>query len=295
MKRLSSSLMALGLLGCGDPLVDPQTVIGLRILGARTSVNDDPTRAHVEPGEEATVTWLIAAEKTRTFSGLALWCEAQPSAIGTPPCADPFETVEFNGNSEAELTLAFTLPNTSRDAEWVHWIGLCESGTPKWRANSQRFECSKGDVVSAVYRGNTSSTNDNPDLQDDELRINGKVWPSVDASVAPACGVAGVPDVSGSETATVSFRTRGNDRQALDADDYAAATRETITYTHVATWPSLARPYSALEGEDTEFEVTFTNEGPVPESGGELVRFALIGRDGRGGTDWLQRWFCLEP
>lgn len=297
MKRVLGAMSALALvvMGCGDPLVDPQTVIGLRLLGARVSATDDPTRAHVEGGEDAELKWLVLADETRTFSGLALWCEAEPSAFGTPPCHDPFHEVEFTSDSDAPLTFSFTLPDDLKDDKWVHWIGLCESGTPTWRENAQRFECSKGDVVSAVYRGNTSSSNQNPDLQDDELSLDGKAWPALQVGAEPACDGDGIPNVSAEDTATIRLRTKGADREELDSDDYAAATQESITYTHVTTWPSLERPYSALEGDDTQFEVTFTNESNPPKSGGELVRFALVGRDGRGGSDWLERWFCLKP
>jgi hypothetical protein len=295
MKRVLGAMIVLGLVGCGDPLVDPQTVVGLRLLGARVSATDEPTRAHVDGGEDAELKWLVLADKTRTFNGLGRWCEAEPSAFGTPPCHDPFHEVEFTADSDSPISLPFTLPNDLKDDKWVHWIGLCESGTPKWRENAQRFECSKGEVVSAVYRGNTSASNQNPDLQDDELSLNGKAWPAPQVDVEPACGADGVPNVTAEDTATIRLRAKGADREELDNDDYAAATQESITYTHVTTWPSLERPYSALEGEATQFEVTFTNESNPPKSGGELVRFALVGRDGRGGSDWLERWFCLKP
>lgn len=287
--------MVLGLTACGDPLVDPQTLIGLRILGARVSSDSEPSRAHINGGEEAHVSWLIAAEKRREFNGLALWCEAEPSSIGTPPCNDPFHTAEFASDTETPLVLPFTLQKKLKDDKWVHWIGLCESGTPKWRANAQRFECSKGDPVSAVYRGNVSNDNQNPNLQDDDLTLDGKPWLGVTSEAPASCGADGVPNVFASKTAEIRFRARGNDREKLSSDEYAAATQESMTYTHVTTWPGLERPYSALEGNATSFEVAFDNEGGTPKSGGELVRFLLIGRDGRGGTDWLERWFCLKP
>jgi len=288
-------MMVLGLTACGDPLVDPQTLIGLRILGVRVSSDSEPSRAHINGGEGANVSWLIAAERKREFNGLALWCEATTSAIGTPPCNDPFQTAEFSSDTETPLVLPFSLPNKLEHDKWVHWIGLCESGTPKWRANAQRFECSSGEPVSAVYRGNVSSANQNPNLQDDELSLNGKAWLGVASEVTPTCGAEGIPNVDASKTAKIRLRGRGNDREKLSSDEYAAATHESMTYTHVATWPGLERPYSALEGDDTSFEVHFDNEGDTPKSGGELVRFLLIGRDGRGGTDWLERWFCLRP
>lgn len=301
MKRLNhwspACFATVVLLGCGDPLVDPQTVIGLRVLGAQATVSDDPVRAHVEPGEAASVRWLVLAEKTRTFSGLGLWCKAPASTFGAPPCEDPFYQTEFDGSSDAALNLPFTLPDDfDQGSGWVHWIGLCESGTPKWRSDAQRFECPKGEVVSAVYRGNVSQANDNPNLQDDQLSFDGKPWTRSDATLTPTCGDDDVPNLDVTKTATIRLKAQGNDREALASNEYGAATRESLTYTHVTTWPSLQRPYSAIEADSAEvaFEVTFTSD-TAPKTSGQLVRFALLVRDGRGGTDWLERWFCSRP
>ncbi len=299
MRRLIGATWVLGLVGCGDPLVDPQTVVGLRVLGARVSAIAEPSRAHLEPGEDATVDWLVLAEKPRGFKGLALWCESQPSSIGSPPCVDPFETLEFEGTSDAPVSLTFALPEereTSR--EWVHWVGLCETGNPTWNEDTQRFACSRGAVVSAVYRGNMSASNTNPNIQDDDLSLDGEEWVGAQSNeTQSACGDAHVPDVDVKQSATIHLQGNGADREELEVDEYAAASRESLTYTHVTTWPGLERPYSVVDDNtpDAALELEFLNEGEKPAASGELVRFALIVRDGRGGTDWLERWFCLKP
>lgn len=299
MRRLIGATWVLGLVGCGDPLVDPQTVVGLRVLGARVSATADPVRAHLEPAEDATVAWLVLAERTREFKGLALWCEAQPSSIGTPPCVDPFKTEEFEGTSDAPVSLAFDLPENHRTGrQWVHWIGLCETGSPSWNEATQRLQCSRGDVVSAVYRGNGSGPNTNPNIQDDELSLDGEEWVGAGTSEVPsACGDPHVPDVDVKQPVTIRLQSKGADREELEMDEYAAASRESLTYTHVTTWPGLERPYSVIDDNtpDAAFDVQFLSEGNPPTSGGELVRFAVVVRDGRGGTDWLERWFCLKP
>ncbi len=299
MRRLIGATWVLGLVGCGDPLVDPQTVVGLRVLGARVSATEEPSRAHLTPGEDATIEWLVLAEKTRDFKGLALWCEAQPSSFGTPPCVDPFKTVEFEGTSDAPVTLTFNLPEEHKTGrQWVHWIGLCETGNPNWDEDTQRFECSRGEVVSAVYRGNMSASNTNPNIGDDELSLDGEEWVGAGSSETPsACGDAHVPDVDVKQSATIHLQANGSDREELQVDEYAAATHESLTYTHVTTWPGLERPYSLIDEStyDAAFELEFLSEGGTPQASGDLVRFALIVRDGRGGTDWIERWFCLKP
>jgi hypothetical protein len=297
MKRLGATSLALWLLGCGDPLVDPQTVEGLRIVGARVHAESDAARANLLPGETATIQWLILAERPRTYTGLALWCKAKPSAFGVPPCEKAFERQTFEGTSETPVTLTFTIPNShDTQNEWVNVVGLCERGEPTWNSDEQRFGCSKGESLSGVYVGGAKA-NQNPSLQDDVLTIDGESWlpPNVDEELA--CGSPNVPDIAATDEVTIRLRGRGNDRETLEGAEFAAAARETLTYTHVATWPGLERAYSAVEGDakDALVEVTFQNEGDLDGSRGRLVRFALVVRDGRGGSDWIERWFCLRP
>lgn len=297
MKRLPCISILVLASSCGDPLVAPQTVTGLRVLGARVSALAAPARAHIEAEEDATIEWLVLAERTRSFSGLGLWCAEQHTSVGAPPCVDPFRTEVFEGDSDHPVSLSFTLPSSLDDSPWVHWLGLCEKGTPTWNAEGQRFECSKGEPISAVYRGNVSESNLNPDLEDDLLTFNDATWSqSASADSPPTCDDATVPSLDIAETAVIRLRAKGTDREKLTSSEYAAATRESIAYTHVTTWPGLERAYSVIEGTstDTAFSVKFTGDG-TPRAGGELIRFALVARDGRGGSDWLERWFCSKP
>lgn len=297
MKRLNATSLTLLLLGCGDPLVDPQTVVGLRILGARVNVEGEVQRANVLPGETATIEWLVVAEQQRKYEGIALWCKAKPSAFGVPPCQKPFDSQTFDGTSDSPATLTFTIPESHDDQdEWVTVVGLCERGQPTWDGREQRFACSKGEALSAVYVGG-ASPNQNPSLQDDVLTIDGMRWLPPSADEELKCGGDDIPSISASDEVKIRLQVRGGDRETLEATEFALATRETLTYSHAADWPGLARAYSVVEGDamDEIVEVTFQNEGDLDGSRGRLVRFALVVRDGRGGGDWIERWFCLRP
>ena len=296
MRAMIGASVVLGVVACGDPLVDPQTVVGLRILGTKISVSEDAARSHVEPGESAEAEWLVVAEKARTFSGLALWCEAPSGSFGPPNCVEPFHTLDFEGTSDDVVKLPFTL-DSAVDGEWVHWIGLCEQGAPQWREAEQRFECPRGEVLSAVYRGNTSPQNANPSFADDQLSFAGEPWAATAGGGAPACSDPDVVQLDNVESATIRLDAGGRDRETIEVDEYGEAPKESLVYTHVTSWPGLERAYSAIEGTSTEssFELDFLNAGGQPDSEGELVRFAMVVRDGRGGSDWLERWFCLRP
>lgn len=294
MRTMMGAIAMLALAACGDPLVDPQTVVGLRILGAKISTPDAP-KSTVAPGEQATAEWLVLADKARGFSGLALWCEASSATFGPPNCREPFHTLEFEGDSSAVVQLPFTLPSDF-EGEWVHWFGICEQGAPRWSEGAQRFECTEGEALSAVYRGNTSVQNDNPSLADDRLFFGGEPWLAVESGSSD-CDDEEVARLDSHGRVTIRLEVRGADRESIEADEYGEASRESLVYTHVTTWPGLERAYSVIDATstDTSFELGFANEGEGPSSNGELVRFAVVVRDGRGGSDWLERWFCLQP
>jgi hypothetical protein len=88
----------------------------------------------------------------------------------------------------------------------------------------------------------------------------------------------------------------GEDRQALevDPDSYAAPTRESLTFTHLATAPGLERAFSALTWDSKErgFELEFQPVDVELPAEGRSVSVILIVSDERGGSDWEHRTLC---
>jgi hypothetical protein len=295
---------------CDDPLVDPQTVIELRILGARVRAAEEPERAQLDREESATVDWLVVADQPREFSARGVFCRAAPTALGVPRCdGEPFAEFVADGDSGAPVSAGFTLPAVLRRGdEWLGWLGLCEDSVPEFLAAGNGFECGPGDIAkSAFYRSTIASDateasgdlNTNPNTNDDTLWFDDAPWLDSDPGLELPCGQTELPSLRAGRSAQIRFELGGDDRDALHTteDSYAAPPREALVFTHVATHPGLDRAFSAIEDDDTEldFDVDFR----LPEqdsfaSFGERVRFYLVVRDGRGGVDWLDRAFCAH-
>lgn len=284
-------------IACGDPLVDPQTVVGLRILGAKLTSNADPSVAQLSPGEAGSLHWLVVAERQRDYRALTLFCEAKPSSFGVPQCGSRFMEREQEGSTTDTLAFDFALPDGfSKDQEWLAFLALCEHGSPRWNKKEQRFSCTSGDQpVTAYYQGSpTSRPNRNPDLSDDTLRFDGKSWPAFEDA---SCDTEGLPQLERDAVVTLRLDVKGQDSETLDDPSYAAASNESLTYTHVTTTAGLSRAFSAVDPEAKErrFELELDGEETWADAQEQrLGTFYLIVNDGRGGSDWLSRHYCLR-
>lgn len=282
---------------CGDPLVDPQTVIGLRILGSKLTTTEDPKVAQVAPGESASLNWLVVAEQERDYSAMTLFCTAEPSRFGVPRCGSKFFEQQLTGTAGAPLSFGFELPEELPDGqEWVSLLALCEGGKPRFDKSTQRFSCSDGDqpVTGFYHAVQHAGTNHNPDLSDDTLRFGDDVWPQANT---PECDAEGVPRLQRDQVVNVRLSVKGADSEKLDDASYAAASREALTYTHVATTPGLARAFSAIDNEakSKTFELELSGDEAWSQTKQNRVgTFYLVVSDGRGGSDWLERHYCLR-
>jgi hypothetical protein len=287
---------ALSLAACNDPLVDPQTVIGLRILGAKLTAPGEPSVARVSPGETGTLSWLVASDREADYEALALFCKARPGTFGVPHCDGAFHEQEAAGTSTGQLSFPIELPSAFlEDQQWLGFLALCQSGEPRWNNRSQRFSCTSNDEpITAIYQSFWhANENHNPNLTDDRLHFDGKPWAAVDAA---SCDNPEVPRLSRSDVSRVQFGAKGDDSEALDVDSYAAASREALTYLHVATTAGLSRAFSALDPteKDRTFELEVRGEDAWADVQKQtLGTFYLVVTDGRGGSDWLERRYCV--
>jgi hypothetical protein len=283
---------------CGDPLVDPQTVIGLRTLGAKLTADDDATAAEVAPGKSATLSWLVVAEKKRDYHALSLFCKAKAGSFGVPQCGTRFEKIAAEGSTSTPLVVPFTLPSDLRDAqEWLSFLAVCEQGEPRWNENNQRFSCTSDEQpVVSVYNGTPhKEINHNPSLHDDSLRFDGKTW--LDTTDVPAsCDDDSTPRVSSDEVVRIELTPQGLDSEQLSDPSYAAANAEPLTYTHVTTTAGLARAFSAIDPDSKHKTIELDFDGSEAWADVQKSRTGmlyLVVSDGRGGSDWLQRSYCL--
>ncbi len=122
LSHLAPTLTLL-VVACGDPLIDPQTVIGLRVLSAKLSTDDDPTIAKVGPGKSATLSWLVVADQEREYTAMTVFCKAEPGSFGVPRCGATFLEQQTEGSTDAPPTFAFELPDDfSAKQEWLSFL-----------------------------------------------------------------------------------------------------------------------------------------------------------------------------
>lgn len=291
--------LALLFAACSDPLVDPQTVIGLRVLGAKLTPDEDPSLAQVAPGQNATLNWLVVSDRERSYRALTLSCKAEPSRYGVPRCGSKFFEQRIETSTDVALSFAFAVPEDFADEqEWLSFLALCEDGEPRWNKSTQRFSCTSEDQpVTSFYRGVWhEDANHNPSLQDDELEFDDDAWLPTDETEA-SCDTADVAVLPRDAVVKVRLSLAGSDAETLDDPSYAAASKESLTYTHVATTAGLARAFSAID-PDTKaksFELDLNGEDAWADVQKQQVgTFYLVVSDGRGGSDWLRRHYCLS-
>jgi hypothetical protein len=293
--------------GCDDPLVDPATLYGPRVIGAQVSVLSAPNVAEPLPGEDARIAWLLASADAAPLSVKLAFCRAEASVLGPPRCAGPvWDEQRVLGSFGEPLLADFSLPaELEPGSSWVAWLGWCEEGEARFDALASSFGCAdSGESLRAFYRGRIpeAAPNQNPSLLDDLLLLDDVPWP--DTPDAPAAGEPCVDSdllrLTHATPASIRFELGGDDREPLPTtrDGYAERARESLVYTHVATRSGLARAFSAIDHDSlqTGFTLPLTLGGePVPAAEGQSVSLYLIAHDERGGVDWLRRDACLLP
>lgn len=290
---------------CEDPLIDPATLVGPRILGARVRVDSDPGVAEPRAGQQATIDWLVVSNRTEPMSATLLWCAALPTLLGAPRCAGAaLGERRVTGEWGEPFSFELQLPLELRPGDaWLAWFGQCDAGDARFDAAESAFRCPDGaDPLSAFYRGFVPGAvpNRNPSLGDDLILLGGEPWLPLERAPEPgaSCLSASLPPLLGGAVALIELQLTGDDREALDdaSGGYAARDRESLVYTHVSSRPGLDRALSSIDFDEDDERFTLpatfeAGEGVGPE--GEAVAFYLIVRDERGGVDWLRRDACL--
>ncbi len=312
-----AALMATLTAGCDDPLLEIQTIVGLRVLGVKVESDENPDRADLEPGESAKLSWLVVSDEHAAVSTYVQYCKARPTTEGLPRCSGGvLGRIGGSGELPLQLTVPLNIPASWSDGdEWVAELAVCGSGDAQFESHTAT--CSDGSkAIQAFHRGNVGRqpANTNPRLVDDTLTLDGRAWSQLsllDGQPAPDAGPSTGGD-AGAPTSdppsvnacsdelprlrigkkhSISFTlTDGNDdREPLDDDR-----NETLVFSHLSTLDGLERPFSFIDDTNDgkfELELSFDDELDVPASGRPFDFFLTV-RDGRGGADWLYRQAC---
>jgi hypothetical protein len=303
MKRLFqvAVLVCCTTTACDDPLLEVQTITGLRVIGARVRGEDDPSDASLRAGNATNLDWLVASDRATTYSAAVRVCRTNATTTGLPSCSEA-PWFEDSGRFDAgeAATFALTPPDLPAGSPWLALFVACAESRARFSKDGSS-QCSGGELPhEASFEGIAAEANENPSLADDELELAGEVWNETDPlPTGDPCRSEALPKAKQGKKSEVTFRLQGDDRQKLPksvTSHYGALPTESLAYTHLLTVPGLERPFSAIASgaKDTEFEIAIELDGDLPRDG-KVVDFYLVVRDGRGGADWLRRQLCALP
>lgn len=290
-------ILPFALTACAD--LDPPTLINRdRVLGAKVSVDGDPSRAWPAPGERATVSWLTASpDDPPMFSWLLAACPASTSS-GLPACAGPaFASSQATGHVPV---LQLEIPAELTASAIVVTGAICATGAPVVDAATLAATCddgSRADLVSQhVFLTRDQAPNHNPDLGRAPFTLAGATW-GAGADAGCDDGLPVVEAGSGRTLLGVTF-------DATDRETYAVAgepepAREELMLSAFTTAGELFQQRMYVDPDDDRVAspVAFEWEPPSAEevpTGGLRVTFHFVVRDLRGGVDAASRALCVR-
>ena len=239
--------------------------------------------------------------------------------IATPP-ADPaaIPIVEFQAPSEQELEDA--------DASSILLQGVvCSNGVPSQDA-ILRFLMGESDdlvpcegpptiagvpiegrfiAVSIPIEDEPADPNLNPGVQN--VLLNGAAWPPPYDQLVPrdaprngcAADLAGLSAAerdahpkAGEQASTIDLSVTPRSLQTFLVGDMEVV--EEIQVSWLADGGGFERSFSFITDPARSVLTQWKPFESAPEDG-ELVRFTFVVRDGRGGTDWVERGLCILP
>jgi hypothetical protein len=291
---LTLSLLAGWLpLGCDEPLKSVELITEPRVLGARVEVTGDAGRAAPAPGENATVTFLVASPELSASSGFALAaCSAAPRSGTRSACVgSPFSQVSGQNGQAAAASLSFDVPADLDPSGRVAVLGIiCPDGSPGADGSSCDGTDSGTPVQLELELARDGDVNLNPELQADSLTFDDGAWdelPVVDGD----CAGLGFPEVSVSSEHRIALQLDESDRDTLPRPTKLDPARESLQLSHFATAGDLSRAFETIAWDSSELsrQVAWT----APKDAG-LVRFWLVLRDFRGGGAFVERAVCVQ-
>jgi hypothetical protein len=294
-------LCACTTIACGAPLVEVQTITGLRVLGARVHADADSTDASFTPGTGTTLDWLVVADRPTSYSASVRVCQTVVTTTGIPTCSEPpfFErTASFETGTAA--TFALTPPDLATGSHWLAQLVACGEGRARFAPDGSGRCSAGGEPREATFDGSVAQSNQNPTLQDDLLELDGDAWSEQEPLLTgESCRDEALPRVRSARPAEIGFELGGDDRQELPesvAERYGALQTESLSYSHFLTEPGLERPFSGIASgsDDVAFDLALEFESALPRAG-VVADFHLVVRDGRGGSDWIRRQLCALP
>lgn len=300
LRTLCALMLALVAGACDDlDLPKSWALTYPRVLGVRSEVVGDETRASPEPGEALRVRTLIAGrEAIERLSYSIVACPTVPGAGELPSCrGEPFaqlsdETELLNGELAVELDVADD--DTLEGFDQVLIAGVaCSDGEARSPGDARADECRGGDEPALRWSGTVTLARDedehnaNPELPADAIAFDDDEWTAVPAGDDPPLRVK-----ADGEPHLIRVRLQDSGRERVDGE------REELMLSHFSTAGALERRFSVLESSDPDdriLEVEWRSPRPRPDVKlPDEAKLLFVLRDQRGGTAFAERRLALD-
>jgi hypothetical protein len=247
--------------GCADEVPLGSHLERTRVLAVAIAPTSDPTRAWARPGEEATLSTLVASPGTPPATR---WHVEVCAGDAAGVCGGaPFAAADGEGSP----ALTFVVP---AGAATLHATGhLAPQGEP-----DTDFEL----TLPVERAASEAAMNHHPQMGEVET-------PS-------GCVAAGGPDVE------LRVTTRASDREGYVRADGTSA-REGLRLSFFTSAGELARQFAVVAPDDPDdapvVTMKWTPPGPVDVPAAGLdVHLVVVERDLRGGVDFSERTLCVS-
>jgi hypothetical protein len=295
---LAAWVARLGLLmvtGCDEPLSRLELIDKTRVLAAKVEVAGDPTRAAPLPGEDLVVRWLVVApEPDAAFAYVFRACVASASPADLASCqGDPLATSASPEPVAGDPTIAFQAPPEATGNERLAVLGgVCPAGASL--ASESGPACSDGSSARAVSLDFAMDDGGHPNTNPvfTSVTLDGSELAAESSDATDCTLLTSVPRGGKHRLAVELAETSRDPLPQLDAGDPA---RESLLLSYFVTSGELDHAWGAIDSAapSTSGSVTFT--APVPRDQPLLERFFVVVRDGRGGSDFVERRVCVTP
>jgi hypothetical protein len=289
-------LVGLGTLGCDEPLSSVELIDKTRIVGARVEVAGDPTRAAPFPGESVEVRLLVLApELDPAFAFAMRSCVAVDTAWDTARCgSEALATASSLDPVAGAPLLRFDAPGDATGSERLAvFASVCPAGVSLPNENARR--CSDRSETLAVTldfaMDDGLHPNSNPTFT--SVLLDGTELPAASATTTDCSLLTSIPPGS-RHTLRVELDERSRD--PLLEETGADTTRESLLVSYFITHGDLDHAFSSIQSTAAVAagSAVWTAPGRVGDVP-RLARFVVVARDGRGGSDFVERRVCVEP
>lgn len=287
--------LSLSAAACDDEKPDIAIIDKTRVLAARVEVAGDPARASPAPGEKVNVSLLVVTPEPEPALAFTLGaCIAADSVSDLVSCSgEPLALASSLTPEVAAPALTFTAPESAGASGRLAVIGaVCPAGVALPAEDARA--CADGSWLLGVTADfpmeDAGTHNTNPAFV--ALSLDGA---ELDPETASQSDCAYLPAVTSASTGHgLRAELDPNSRDSLPQETSSDTPRETLLVSWFATGGALDHAYSSIDSEAPDTLATASWDAPSVGAP-TLARFFVVVRDGRGGSDFVERRVCVVP